>query len=357
MLKINIKKYEDYKVNNKERYIYVENYYASDLPDINDINIIKDLDSGLLYDYGYQNLHNGIFVDILSCFNSFIELGKNIYETSIFNSIDEINYENKNVSKKYEIVYKMVYEWIKLNGNPYNYINPMHSDLKDILPKDRIMQFVYDCLICYSFYQINTSLLWLDNNDDEDEDENSIQANISNIEKFIRFTNLSNMCKEVIDDLYIINYEEFNDYDLIISDLEHLEENNIGTSEYQISINRILICIIAHTVIYRRHDFLITNQKPIYIKNLMKYSLFENAESLTGIAYHQLLLNLTAGELPYNIRRCKNPNCSIMFHSRYRQQYCNKLECQKYRKNKKSYDYYHRPTKNKKKNQKKAKNK
>ena len=97
----------------------------------------------------------------------------------------------------------------------------------------------------------------------------------------------------------------------------------------------------------RNYDFLITSQRPIYIKDTEMFSLFENAESLIGIAYYQLLLNLTAGDLPYNIRRCKNPNCSTMFHSRYRQQYCSKEECQKYRKNIKGYNYYHRQEKKK----------
>ena len=217
------------------------------------------------------------------------------------------------------------------------------------------MQFAYDSLICYVIYQINTSILWLDNYDGEDDykDTNDFENTItntvaSNIKKLIEFINLSTLCKDILDNLYntqskilIDSYED----GIINKDLDILEEENIGSPEYQISLNRILISIITYMVIDRDYDFLITSQRPIYIKDTRMFSLFENAESLIGIAYYQLLLNLTAGELPYNIRRCKNPNCSTMFHSRYRQQYCSKEECQKYRKNLKGYNYYHRQEK------------
>lgn len=358
MLKIRIKDNKNYKISNDERYIHIDEYYYSDLPDINDIKILNELD--LLYESdGYSSSEEDIFVDILSCFNSICDLGRSIYETNIFKSINEINYKKKKIDKKYETIYTLLYEWIKLNGNPYNYIEPRHSDLYDILPEDRLMQFVYDSLICYTFYQINTSLLWLDNYDDEDEDGIIIMGTVAaKIKQLVDFLNLETLCKDTMDELYITNSKILNNLyldDTIKEDLNVLKEGNIESAGYQISINRILISIISYIITFRNYDFLITSQRLIYIKNIKMFSLFENAESLIGIAYYQLLLNLTSSDLPYNIRRCKNPNCSIMFHSRYRQQYCNKEECQKYRKNKKSHDYYHRHSQQKKK-RKKAKN-
>ena len=175
----------------------------------------------------------------------------------------------------------------------------------------------------------------------------------SNIKELIDFINLSKLSKNTIDELYNTQSKVLEDaYEdgIIDKDLEIMEEENIGSSEYQISINRILISVIATMITDRNYDVpLITSQRPIYIKDTEMFSLFENAESLIGIAYYQLLLNLTAGDLPYNIRRCKNPNCSTMFYSRYRQQYCSKEECQKYRKNIKGYNYYHRQEKKTKK--------
>lgn len=351
MIKIKLMENKNFKFNNKERYIHIEEYCYSDLPDLSNIELFDNLD--LLYEgHGYKGSEDDVFVEILSCFNSICELGRNIYNTHIFKNIRDVNYETINISKEYMPIYSLLYEWIKLNGSPYKDIEPKYSDLRDILPEDRLMQFAYDSLICYIIYQINASILWLDNYDGEDDynDTNDFEDTItnsvaSNIKELIDFINLSKLSKNTIDELYNTQSKVLEDaYEdgIIDRDLEVMEEENIGSSEYQISINRILISVITTMITDRNYDFLITSQRPIYIKDTEMFSLFENAESLIGIAYYQLLLNLTAGDLPYNIRRCKNPNCSTMFHSRYRQQYCSKEECQKYRKNLKGYNYYHR---------------
>ena len=357
MIKIRLIKNKDYKFNNKERYIHIEEYCYTDLPDLSNTELFDNLD--LLYEgHNYKDSEDDVFVDILSCFNSICELGRNIYNTHIFKNIRDINYETINTSEEYMPIYTLLYEWIKLNGSPYKDIDPKYSDLRDFLPEDRLMQFAYDSLICYIIYQINASILWLDNYDGEDDynDTNDFEDTItnsvaSNIKELIDFINLSKLSKNTIDELYNTQSKVLEDaYEdgIIDKDLEIMEEENIGSSEYQISINRILISVIATMITDRNYDFLITSQRPIYIKDTEMFSLFENAESLIGIAYYQLLLNLTAGDLPYNIRRCKNPNCSTMFHSRYRQQYCSKEECQKYRKNIKGYNYYHRQEKKQK---------
>ena len=354
MIKIKLMENKNFKFNNKERYIHIEEYCYSDLPDISNSDLLDNLD--LLYEGdGYKGSEDDVFVEILSCFNSICELGKNIYDTHILKNIRDINFEKAKTSAKYIPIYTLLYEWIKINGNPYKYIEPKYTDLYDILPEDRLMQFVYDSLICYAVYQIHTSILWLDNYDGEDDynDTNDFEDTItnsvaSNIKELIEFINLSELSKNTMDELYNTQSKVLEDaYEdgIIDKDLEILEEENIGSSEYQISINRLLISVISYIIADRNYDFLITSQRPIYIKDIEMFSLFENAESLIGVAYYQLLLNLTAGDLPYNIRRCKNPNCSIMFHSRYRQQYCNKPECQKYRKNIKGYNYYHRQEK------------
>lgn len=326
MIKINVKKYDDFDDKYTKRYMYIENTYTY----FKNSSSLKSLCNRANYN------RDNCFMELESCFNSICDLGRELIEQKTFNNIFEIDVD---CIKNYKNIYMLVYQWLKKNPFPYNYWALIDNNFMDkaFEPKNAIMQFVYDSIVCHCFHQINSMLLWLQ----DDYDENVVRK----LKYYLDYVNLEKMYKDTLDSPYIIDLDLLYDETDAEHDLKQLKndiEMKCSNIAFYESINRIMIKIISYIVGYRYDEFLISSEKPIYLYKQEKYSLIETCRSTIGISYYQLLLNLTSSNLPYNAKRCKNPNCSIMFQSNYRQDYCNKPECRKYRNNKKSYDNYHR---------------
>ena len=321
IVKFHIDKFKDTL---KNQYIFVDNYYS--------INELNNLDE--LYDKYSYTLEHGYFIDIKGTFKSIYNLGKAIKEHGIFSCILEINYNKKNGTNT-ELL-NTLYEWIKLNGYPYNhfYLIDYNNGL-DFLPEDAMMLFAYDSLFCYVAYELYILSFYLK----EEYDTDAIQDYL----KYVEFLGISETLVRIYND-YNISYDFLMDeyqYNKIISILNKgLTEDT--SNEYLDTVNEALTIILAYSVISRSYDFNIIMTKPFYLKQLNSYYLFETSPSIMGIAFYKLLINITSSEKGYNLKRCKNPNCRRLFKARYRREYCNSEECQRYRVNKKSNHWYHK---------------
>ena len=90
--------------------------------------------------------------------------------------------------------------------------------------------------------------------------------------------------------------------------------------------------------------FRIDYEQIVFDKDIEVYKNFVMGYSLIGISYYKLLLNLTT-DFSYGgteMIKCSNPNCKNYFQKKTNKKYCDNEECQRYRINKKSNDYYRR---------------
>lgn len=91
-------------------------------------------------------------------------------------------------------------------------------------------------------------------------------------------------------------------------------------------------------------SFNIDYEQIVFDKDIRIYKNFIMGYSLIGVSYYKLLLNLTTNYEYGGVKmiKCANPNCKRYFQQNGRQEYCKTKECQRYRKNKKSNEYYYR---------------
>lgn len=91
-------------------------------------------------------------------------------------------------------------------------------------------------------------------------------------------------------------------------------------------------------------SFSIDYEQIVFDKDIQIYKNFVMGYSLIGISYYKLLLNLTTNYEYGGVKmiKCANPNCKKYFPKKTNQTYCQNEECQNYRKNKKSSEYYYR---------------
>jgi hypothetical protein len=263
-----------------------------------------------------------VYYNNLETFDSICTLGKCIIEDFNINNINNVNrlYLKENLLKLTEIIK----DWIKENSYPYAIFNK----------EDFLITFLTDCIRCYALYDIHKWMIKIYNNFEEVKSAPKVSKELTNLIKAVDFMDLSNFV--YADDLnkYIQNlpqnYTQIDDFIIITRKNEKTENMEKTINNYYNTVRKVLIGYTSSIIINRKSDFLITKQQPFYEPNKKQYRIIDNANSIIGIAYNKLLLNLTTNN-SYDRIICANPNCNNEFAKIGRRKYCKNKACQNVR--------------------------
>lgn len=151
-----------------------------------------------------------------------------------------------------------------------------------------------------------------------------------------RFAKLYDMIKQEL--IYITlntsGREIFDNFDK----QEIIQFLNYGPSKYNLSgkepsfeeynkffiiLQRSLILFITNHINGKyKEQYIVSIQTPIYNESIEQYRLYKKANSLIGIAYDKLFLNLTATENSTERRICALPSCNNEFNAEGKIKYC-----------------------------------
>lgn len=288
----------------KKNYCAINRHYA--LKGCKDYNDIDKINS-------YQE--NGyVITDIDSVFNSIKELGKRIYE-QYTNEIMSILVLNP-VTDDTQLL-KLLYKWIESNGFPY-YID-ISSGAN--VSKPVLLKFCFDSVLIYLFELIHKLCFIIYKVEDE------FVEDIDDLDAILKNINFTKILKFFID----YNTENNNLPSEAISYGEELLNllKTFSNKEYSndliMKINQALIYIVT-TEIRNRDELDMFPAQPVFnAQNLIVLDIFN---SLSGIAYHQLITKIT--NLEAEEIRCRYCKAWVPKKSRDNK-YCSKKKCQQVR--------------------------
>ncbi len=300
-------KYIDEDKLSKKTYCAINRHYTlKGCKDYNDINKINS----------YQE--NGyVITDIDSVFNSIKELGRRIYE-QYTNEVMSILMLNPVIDDTKLL--KLLYKWIESNGFPYYIDISIGANVsKSVLFKfgfDSVLIYLFELIhkLCFIIYKVDADDYFIDDIDD-----------LYDILKNINFTKILK---------YFIDYNAENN-NLPSEAISYGEEllNSLETfsnKEYSndliMKINQALIYIVT-TETRNRDELDMFSAQPVFNakRNLIVLDVFN---SLSGIAYHQLITKIT--NLEAEEIRCRYCKAWVPKKSRDNK-YCSKKKCQQVR--------------------------
>lgn len=305
-------------------YIYINEFYLSRLNEENENQII-DFEPATEQKY---YLAKSYYCDVDSTFDSICDLGKNIVTKYQINSIDDISmlYPTKKDDFK-----SLLKEWTCINPFPY----------KKIDKENFIISFFIDCVFLYTVFDINKWLFKINNllnNQKLIDDE--IRFKLNNSIKLIDLLSFMNSNSNYLRDQILnlpLEYNPVDDYEYLTNYINNKNYfKDIKLSEFKILntiIQRNLMGYVFSNMINRKEEFFITDQQPFFEEIYNKYRTIKTAESIIGIAYDKLLLNLGESKLSYKKGICFNINCNNQFIIKKgnKRIYCNSKVCQNLR--------------------------
>lgn len=321
--------------NFNSNYTYINKLYELLECDYNELSIEEQFElkgdgsTGFMY-----SPVNPIYYNNFETFDNICTLGKYIVKNFNITNINDINrlYLKKDLSKITEIIKN----WIKENSYPYSKFDK----------EDFLITFLIDCISCYTIYDIHKWLVKIYNNFQEIVNAPNASKELNNLILSINFMNLSeflysNDLRNYIQNLPK-NYNPVDDYVIITKKIEMNINIETNISKFYTTVYRTIIGYISSIILIRNSELLITKQQPFYEPNKKQYRIIDNANSIMGIAYNTLLLNLTT-KTSYTRVICKNPDCNNEFSKMNRREYCTNKFCQNLRNRIKSYNSYHNP--------------
>ncbi len=274
---------DDNKLNN----IILKNYYKKD-------------NSKNYYNNGW------ICVDIKYVFELINDTGKNILKLIDNSALNYLEYINSNI-KIQKKLNKFYNDWINENGYPYNYYSS--TEVFYLQNKNKI----YD----YNKFTVDCCIL-------------NIISNIHKILVKIEFYSLltldpsNSIFKKLIT--YITMLENFTN-SKILKDNEKIQKKNSENynfnSELLKHIKNSLVNILYTKTESDLINFSVSRQTAIYINN--NYILYYSCKSLIGIAYYQLLIDITTNKYYVTMIPCEGPGCFNELTKIGNNKYC--IEC------------------------------
>ncbi len=276
---------------------------------INSLDSISEYSDGSIIMLNPSNFGNSISAEnITQCLINMLdafELINNIGKTILSYILTHDSYKNR--IDIYDIIIDIIddtrpkcfndYEkWINENVYPYSYKSFRENG------NYSISQFLYDCTLLTIYNEIHIWALKFKNN-----------YGISN--RLYKLLNILNLSTNVLND-YDISPEDIK---LAIPDPNKNFDDNTPLFN---NLVRLLLKLITDKA--NNYEFQITKQTPYYNEKKGIYHLYNKANSVMGIAYYQLLLNITSINYKYQ-KICLNPSCINFVTINKNNRYCD--EC------------------------------
>ncbi len=354
----------EYALNAKDSEKYNPKVYIKKIYYKCDENESNDLETDNTIDYTYDSSTcwtfkscNHCFIDKRSAFDSIIDFGKKLAtkpeelnEKEIINSpqknsslndiLDYLHYVNSEEKKNYRTFFtEVVEDFIDENFYPYATFDK----------EDLIINFCKDCMTFYILYQIHIWTIKIIKNINESaknpSENKELKKLIENLAKNLDFVDFKGIVYTIDLNKLIFNlpnnYSTSEDYNFYINfNYQNADQNQI--LKYCEIIRRVLIGYLIDIIQQDNNNYLITKQKVFYNFENKEYINIETTNSLMAIVCNELLFCISSNTMAFARIPCANPNCTNYINNKGRTKYCDNQECQKYRKNKKSNDSYHR---------------
>ncbi len=268
----------------------------------------------------------------------------------------DINIFSKDVVNLYILArtHAIIHELDSLSNRDKYYDNQYYNKINSLL--NELNEYSYWFLIYGVFIlktihttaAISRSKKWLKENkiiSEEDTEKYKI-----NLEFFMPVITKN---KDATNDNYVLDISLLNER-IDMTNFEDIVKTINGLSllytyklKHYVRSQELYYPFIKNDTYYQ--SFNIDNEQIVFDKDIQIYKNFIMGYSLVGISYYKLLLNLTTNYEYGGVKmiKCANPNCKRYFPQNRGQKYCQAKECQDYKNNKKSNEYYHR---NKKEN-------
>lgn len=259
-----------------------------------------------------------VIVDIDNVFNSICELGKRIYERYTTEIINILTFQPISDNTK---LLKLLYKWIEPNGFPY-YID---EDIGTKVSCSELLKFSHDSVLIYLFEEIHKLCAIINNTKDEYIDDVNT---LNNLLESIRLNGILEFSITYNNKKNDLPEEAVKYGKTLLKSLNKFSTENYSEDDI-VKINYALIYIVT-TEIYYRDELDAFMCQPIFNKNNM--IVLDSFNSFVGVAYHKLIAkitNMNAEEI--RCRHCK----AWVPRKNDQHKYCDKPECQKFRKRKK----------------------
>lgn len=208
-------------------------------------------------------------------------------------------------------VYNNCRQWIIENGYPY----PLNHESTECNDSD-LIQFAIDCMKLALLFNIH---LWINKLIDYQAKDEEILTN--ELEMLLKILNAKQL---ILNSTTFWGYEYNKSFNLN-DQLQLLEDIKCSLkqkrNEFINSLRNILIIYLLDTI-DNRPEMLITKQIPVYIPSQNFYCIYCGANSIIGIAYYKLLLNLSTFNYEGKYKICDTPQCINYFVKTGNTRYC-----------------------------------
>lgn len=269
----NIDEYSDNSIIMLNPSYFKNGFYSGSIPSrFNNNNNVEDIPLCLIDMAEAFDLINEIGTSILKYIltNSLYKNRHDIYDTII----DIVGDNSSKCFYDYE-------QWIDNNAYPYSF--------KSYLEKENynIVNFMYDSALLSMYYEM---YLWAFKFEDDGYDIGK---------RFYKLLHLLNLAENVLNE-YNVSPEDIK---LAIPDANNDKKKNVPLFY---NLRRLLLKLITDKT--NDYEYQITKQIPFYNKDKDIYHLYNKANSIMGIAYYKLLLNITSNSKKRQ-KICLNPSC------------------------------------------------
>lgn len=289
-----------------------------------------------------------------SAFDSIYSLGKLFKEETDKLGILTINdIDRSTIRSNINSIMIDVQDWIEINGYPY-----LCGDINEYLldKNDLLINFIKDSINLYVLYDIHKWLIKINREKDTIAEFPSQSPELNKLALLINYINLLEYSCNLDINSYIANipkdYSSVDTYEFVLSVTNNCSSISSvnDLTKYTDSIRYLLFAYIKSITTSR--DFIITRQQPFKLKGSSQIRIRESANSIIGIAYQKLLLNLTSSTTEFKREICHARDCNNEFvRTNNRQLYCLNKSCQASRNRKKSNHWDDEHRKKKKKNE------
>lgn len=273
-----------------------------------------DLNDRLSYTKKYH-----FYYDSIETFYNICALGKRLIKNLKIQNIDDISIQYIKYKKSTNNILK---KWLTLNPFPYSTFNI----------EQPMIRFMYDCIICYIIYDIHKWLIKLKREKDTLPNNVKDSWQFKKMYKSLNYINfdsieLDNRLIYLPSDREYITDKESENYYYNIIHNNRMDLKDVD--EYCIFIRQNLLKYIYSIMDNRKTEMLTFKYIPFYEEQTRQHRILESANSIIGIAYNRLLLNLTATS--HNMREiCHNPDCNNEFETDKRNKlYCGTNRCKR----------------------------
>ncbi len=235
-------------------------------------------------------------INSLDAFDLINEVGRTILDyvlsksssnnaINLYDIIDNIIFDNGSVCfKNYD-------KWIEENAYPYSY--------RKYCEGNTIGRFLYDSVFLTIYNELHIWTLKFN-------DGYGVSS------RFYKLLNLLDMPNNVLYN-FCISPED-------LAKATPNPDNNIDENAPLFhNLKNLLLNLISKKA--NDYEYIITKQTPYYNKDKDNYHLYSKANSIMGIAYYQLLLNITSINYRY-MKICRNPECINFINVEKNYRYC-----------------------------------